>query len=139
MTNEEAINVLNDYDINFERNTPEEVAEAHEMAIEALKTQPCNDCISREATLTAFSDYVGGGMSMNDFDAMWDIVVKMPPVEPKPKTSDDCISRKGYWIEHKHGGIEHIECSKCRCWFLRSHLIRNTYCPNCGSYNGGTK
>jgi len=51
----------------------------------------------------------------------------------------DCISRKGHWIEHKHGGIEHIECSKCRCWFLRKDLIRNSYCPNCGSYNGGTK
>ena len=36
MTREEAYNILNDYDINFERNTPEEVAEAHEMAIDAL-------------------------------------------------------------------------------------------------------
>jgi len=94
MSREEAINILNDYDINFERHTAEEVAEAHEMSIEALKAQPSEDCISRDATLTAFSDYVGGGMSMNDFDAMWDIVVKMPPVEPKPKTSEDCISRK---------------------------------------------
>jgi hypothetical protein len=48
-------------------------------------------------------------------------------------------SKTGHWIEHKHGGIEHIECSKCRCWFLRKNLIRNSYCPNCGSYNGGTK
>ena len=47
----------------------------------------------------------------------------------------DCISRKGYWIERKHGGIEHIECSKCKCWFLRKDLIRNSYCPNCGSRN----
>lgn len=155
---------------------------AKNVILKALETQPCNDCISREATLTAFSDYVGGGMSMNDFDAMWDIVVKMPPVEPKPKTSEDCISRKaaidalhryfaegfnedrwwnstyvldainkvpsvtpqpkeepqpktGHWIEHKHGGIEHIECSKCKCWFLRKDLIRNSYCPNCGSRN----
>jgi len=174
MSREEAIKILNDYDINFERNTAEEVAEAHEMSIEALEAQPSEDCISRDATLTAFSDYVGGGMSMNDFDAMWDIVVKMPPVEPKPKTSEDCISRKdidltnleilmcngdykealkmlldkiekapsvapqpktGHWIEHKHGGIEHIECSKCKCWFLRKDLIRNSYCPNCGSRN----
>jgi len=42
MTNKEAISVLNDYDINFERHTAEEVAEAHEMSIEALKTQPCD-------------------------------------------------------------------------------------------------
>jgi hypothetical protein len=43
MTNEEAINVLNDYDINFERNTAEEIAEAHEMAIKAIRTIPSED------------------------------------------------------------------------------------------------
>ena len=40
MTNEEAISVLEDYDINFERHTAEAIAEAHEMAIEALEAQP---------------------------------------------------------------------------------------------------
>jgi len=43
MTKEEAINVLNDYDINFERNTAEEIAEAHEMAIKAIRTMPSED------------------------------------------------------------------------------------------------
>ena len=43
MTKEEAINVLNDYDINFERNTAEEIAEAHEMAIKAIRTIPSED------------------------------------------------------------------------------------------------
>jgi len=43
MTREEAIKVLNDYDINFERNTAEEVAEAHEMAIKAIRTIPSED------------------------------------------------------------------------------------------------
>ena len=33
MNKEEAIKILNDYDINFERHTAEEVAEAHEMAL----------------------------------------------------------------------------------------------------------
>lgn len=42
-----------------------------------------NDCISREDTLTAFADYVGSGMSMDDFGALWDIVAKMPSVTPK--------------------------------------------------------
>ena len=39
-----------------------------------------DDTISRQAVLDAFSDYVGSGMSMNDFDALWDIVAKMPSV-----------------------------------------------------------
>ncbi len=53
MTREEACKILNDYDINFERNTPEEVAEAHEMAIKALEAQPNEDCISRKAAINA--------------------------------------------------------------------------------------
>ena len=74
------------------------------------------------------------------------MAIKALEEQPSERTEErtethecDYISRKGHWIEHKHGGIEHIECSKCRCWFLRKDLIRNSYCPNCGSYNGGTK
>lgn len=97
MTNEEAINVLNDYDINFERNTAEEVAEAHEMAIKALEER----------------------------------------TEERTETHEcDCTNKEGCWIEHKHGGIEHIECSECHVWFLKTDLIRKSYCPNCGSCNG---
>jgi hypothetical protein len=50
MTKEEAINVLNDYDINFERNTAEEIAEAHEIAIKALEQESCEDCCNGNQT-----------------------------------------------------------------------------------------
>ena len=43
------------------------------------------DLINREDTLTAFADYVGSGMSMNDYEALWDIVEKMPSVKQEPK------------------------------------------------------
>lgn len=49
----------------------------------------------------------------------------LPPVNPQAKT--------GHWIEHERNGIAHIECSECSSWFLRSHLVRNSYCPNCGT------
>ena len=58
-----------------------------------MMSQQIGDLISREETLTAFSDYVGSGMSMNDFDALWDIVAKMPPANPQ-EPCDDAISRK---------------------------------------------
>lgn len=54
--------------------------------------EPSGDLISREDTLTAFADYVGSGMSMNDYEALWDIVAKMPPVKQEPY--DDAISRQ---------------------------------------------
>ena len=46
------------------------------------KQEQSGDLISREETLTAFADYVGSGMSMDDYDALWNIVAKMPPVNP---------------------------------------------------------
>ena len=95
-----------------------------------LYGQPNEDCISRKAVLDALHRYFANGF---DGDKWWnsthvlDAINKVPSITPQQKT--------GYWIEHKHGGIEHIECSKCKCWFLRKDLIRNSYCPNCGSRN----
>ena len=53
--------------------------------ISLLESGECEDAISREDTLTRFCDYVAGGMSMNDYDALYDIVETMPSVYPKQK------------------------------------------------------
>ena len=53
-----------------------------------LKQEQSGDLISREETLTAFADYIGSGMSMNDYDALSNIVVKMPPVNPQEPILD---------------------------------------------------
>lgn len=45
-------------------------------------------------------------------------------LEEEPKT--------GHWIEHEQNEIAYIECSECLTWFLRCHLTRNSFCPNCG-------
>jgi hypothetical protein len=52
--------------------------------------QQIGDLISREDTLTAFADYVGSGMSMNDYDALYDIVAKMPP---KDRSVQDFVDK----------------------------------------------
>jgi hypothetical protein len=41
--------------------------------------------------------------------------------------------KTGHWIKHEQNGIGHIECSECLAWFLEPHLLRNSYCPNCGA------
>lgn len=42
--------------------------------------------------------------------------------------------RAGRWIEHEiPKNVFSIECSECGCWFLREHLVRNSFCPNCGA------
>ena len=82
---------------------------------------PSADLISREETLTAFADYVGSGMSMNDFDALWDIVAKMPAVNP---------TKTGHWIRMK--AYEKWRCSECDTVF-RFTFKEHDYCPNCGA------
>ena len=84
MTREEALQILDTIP------TIGEQVDALEMAIKALEQEPSGDLISREETLTAFADYVGSGMSMNDYDALWDIVAKMPAVRQESKT--------GHWV-----------------------------------------
>jgi len=134
MNKEEAIKILNDYDINFERNTPEEVAEAHEMAIEALKAQPSEDWNAVLDELNrigrnAFKDDT-------DYDNLFDFISNLPNVKPQPKT--------GHWIGHREycemnnlipSGLAVYEwCSNCgngidiRDWSRIGH----NYCPKCG-------
>lgn len=57
------------------------------MGCEYKEQEPCDDLISREETLTAFADYIGSGMSMNDYDALYNIVEKMPPARPQKPAS----------------------------------------------------
>ena len=56
----------------------------------------------------------------------WQSTKDLPSVQPKPKT--------GHWIVHeKPHGIKYLECPYCNIWYLNDHLIRNSYCPNCGA------
>lgn len=70
---------------------------------------PSADLISREKTLTAFADYVGSGMSMDDYDALWDIVAKMPAVKQEPRF----IAKSDGTIEQIKECTEQEPCDKC--------------------------
>ena len=45
--------------------------------------------------------------------------------------------RHGHWTDRENKGIHYLECSNCGCWYLTSHLTRNSYCPNCGAKMDG--
>lgn len=125
MTNEQAARWLKDL---LKSDLPmEQYQTAIEKGIEAL--EPSGDLISRAETLTAFADYVGSGMSMNDYDALWDIVAKMPPVKQEPKT--------GHWIYDNYNW----RCSECNetpktlgyvgtADFMTEHF---KFCNHCGA------
>ena len=113
----------------------------YDMAIKALEQQPkllqalehekgaynalvkniqCSDAISRQAALKRWDELSVRGRT--EFDQA---LMMLPSVSVAEKT--------GHWIEHEHNGIGHIECSECQSWFLMAHLLKNSYCPNCGA------
>ena len=114
MTREEALQILDTIP------TIGEQVDALEMAIKALEQEPSGDLISREETLTAFADYVGSGMSMDDYDALWNIVAKMPAVRQESKT--------GHWVWNTNK--TYCKCSECGIGMGHTEY---DYCPNCGA------
>ena len=119
MSREEAIKILNDYDINFERNTPEEVAEAHEMAIEALKPQPCNDCISRKAVLDGLASIAKAKAKSDSQKSLMGRVMffteHLPSVAPQPKehTEERTEAHECDYINRKDIGLTNLEILMC--------------------------
>lgn len=150
MTNEQAISIMI---IQRPRKGTKEKLEAYDMAIESLKQESCEDCISRQAATKAICE-----------DGTWlesqgcteitmverkqrdaDILGDLPPVTPRPKV--------GYWIEdaqtyyeelNKRGlgvdeytpyFVDDIACSECLAKYsvLDNETQFFKYCPNCGA------
>ena len=99
MTRQEAIKILDKYDLNFcdiDGNPipPQDLAEAFDMAIEALEQEPSEDCISRKEIIrwvkTECNPY---GKPTLDFESGKKVIEhlkQMPSAEPKTgEESDD--------------------------------------------------
>ena len=111
------------------------------MAITALEQEPCDDCISREATVKMLCkiakivnkerDGLGSPYAMAAL-FIQDNKDEFPPVTPQPKM--------GRWINKARGSlIDRYVCSACDKEPCQKKY-RNTwgwdftrYCPNCGA------
>lgn len=125
MTREEASSVLDDYDVNFDGHTAEEIAEAFDVAFRALEQEPCEDCVSRKAVDRLAWEYLRKPTDENV--AFYEHFLELPSVTPQEQ-------RKGHWIEHPHEcGINWeysmYECSECHEWAEDD----SDFCPNCGA------
>jgi len=65
---------------------------AIEAGIEALKQEPCEDCISREEALKGV-DMLCLETSY-DNEKVADMIRDLPPVQPKQESCEDCVSIK---------------------------------------------
>lgn len=151
MTREEAIFTIENRDGIMDYGETEQLAEALEIAIEALKAEPCEDTISRKHLLSEIDKLMQSPWFNNGKDddmithygyverkeaveIVRDLCVKEePPVTPKQRT--------GKWItQHVIGGrnCEMIVCSNCREEFSYDaetgiQIDNYDYCPNCGA------
>lgn len=115
MTKEEAVFVL-----RGRRNQCKEMAEAADMAIEALIQEPSSDAISRQAVLDMdFKRIIL--TTAKPTEIIVQKIKALPPVAPQPKT--------GHWID----------CSERDPWYRCSECGERVwggyhkYCPNCGA------
>ena len=127
MTREEAIKRIEDIKRNYERMVEiitDNEAEALNMAIEALKQEPNEDCISREQALDPYKI-----LEVTDTLSVYTIrqnLAELPSVTPTRPT--------GHWIVDvdKWGDIvttvNGYRCDKCNTF----NTDKDNYCPNCG-------
>ena len=112
------------------------IDEAVEMAIKALKQEPCPNAISRSDML----DAIGHGASYTS-EELQRIIKGLPPVNPLSKDYNTIYytpkSKTGHWIE-KDGfdGDTYYDCSECgESWTTIEGTPWDNefkYCPNCG-------
>ena len=117
MTREKAIEHLENIIIfSFQQGYTDDAREALEMAIEALKAEPCEDAISRERAIKQ----CGFGMTSL---LVADCLRRLPPVTPKQRT--------GKWIREFNDieGEVRFTCSSCG----EFQLFETDFCPNCGA------
>jgi len=136
MTREEAVGRLS-YILSTCGNKETSYARALSIAIEALKAELCEDCISRKGIIEkAYQEQEGMDEPYKDFGVMVDwLASKMPPVTPARK--------KGKWIPDDVEGWMIWKCHCSECNKYPNELIDGTeswwlcrypaYCPDCGA------
>lgn len=105
-----------------------EYTDAIKMGIEALKQEPCEDCVSRNAVLDLVADYdLSMGQVVKSIHAL-------PPVTQLPKM--------GHWEKDEYGNIH---CTFCGCnalyekihypddYFGKVVRAKSGFCPTCGA------
>lgn len=140
MTREEAIEIIKSEcyvfnPLNFDRSTM--VNTALDMAVKALKQEPCEDAIDRAEAMTEIMMFAGNvkpdeeDVYLKVSDAV-QLLRELPSVTPKPKM--------GRWIYIQYDGNPRIGNWKCSLCMRNVMFGQNqndkplyNYCPNCGA------
>lgn len=137
----------------------------YEDASKKFRTEPCEDCISREAVIEhicedkeCYKEECKGRTLKRCPDLQW--VFDLPSVKPKYTVEEidkaqeieqayvdkmvelaveETKRPKGKWIHWTDDYKDYCTCSKCGYGEEGGLLLKNItpFCPYCGSYNGG--
>ena len=98
------------------------------------------DYIDREAVMTALKEREQISKNPDTVKSIRNMISKLPSADVKPVVH-------GQWLDDgkvvpldKDGNTQGwARCSVCGDWLTGSdeYATRGSYCPNCGSYNGG--
>lgn len=123
MTRREALKLLADARYADDLQGNDDLQTAHNMAIDALRQEPCDDCISRQAVFDLFyNTWKHNGVGENYGELSIDALKALPSVNPQPKT--------GHWILTDD---DFVYCSECEdSYYPRPIDASWYYCPHCG-------
>ena len=121
---EEALAIMNVIIHMIEKQYDNDRAEkAVEMAIAALKAEPCEDAVSREFMYKLGAKCIAVRTENDELVALASIE-SLPSVTPKQRTGK--IIMGGY-------DCDHYVCSECGHDFGWYSKPNHKYCPNCGA------
>ena len=134
MTREEAIERIKSYKRYLMGGNPiwsvEEVAEAFDMAIEALSADaPKGDLISRQWLLEVYGDYIG-----DNGEPKYHVPLEVVRQNIKDAPSADAVTKiEAEWKTDADG----CWCSNCESYFFNDEdgefVVQYDYCPDCGA------
>lgn len=93
MTNKEMVYYLEHADITVGQKCKTKTAEAIEKALKILKSQPCEDCISRKKVLDIITDWFACGNIADGKPTMRAQVKALPSVKPKQTKYNEIITQ----------------------------------------------
>lgn len=133
MTKEEMIEQLENTIMLIKQNGKDWLDERDipilEACIQRMKTEPCEDCISRQAVIKAIRkspefETVEDGFwteKMKDTcykSSLLEDIKELPPVQPKPKT--------GHWVLVQRGKCVDMNCSECGSTRIKEYAYNIT-------------
>lgn len=127
MTNKEAINILENNIVDGHVEGTPTFMDAFWMAVDALKQEPCDDCISREEVLAILGrESRLWGNNYEDWTVAKQEIRDLPSVTPKPKTGhwETSVDRWGEVVTTVNG----YRCSECG----EFDGYNDNFCPHCG-------